>query len=95
MDDLVKTTDEMMSLSHGNLEAIMKSGQTWAAGFQTISRTMATAAAQVPSRPHHVHLEGAEQLSGRAPRHGAQFHGLISSPAGLPTPSCLSAVSSA
>ena len=37
MDDLVKPTEEMMSLSHGDVEAIIKSGQSWAAGCQMIS----------------------------------------------------------
>jgi phasin family protein len=42
--NLTKTTAEITSFSQGNVEAIMKSGQVWAAGCQAISKTMAAAA---------------------------------------------------
>src|ERR1700722_16489198 len=39
-----KTTAEIASFSQGNVEAIMKSGQVWAGGWQTISKAMAATA---------------------------------------------------
>jgi hypothetical protein len=44
LDSLTKTTEQITSFSQGNVEAIMKSGQIWAAGCQAISKTMATTA---------------------------------------------------
>ena len=41
MDNLTKTTEEIASFSQGNVDAIMKAGQVWAAGCQAISKTMA------------------------------------------------------
>jgi hypothetical protein len=35
-----QTAGELSSFSQGNIEAIMKSGQAWAAGCQAISKTM-------------------------------------------------------
>jgi phasin family protein len=40
---LTKTTENIVTYSHSNIEAIMKSGQVWAAGWQNISNTMAAA----------------------------------------------------
>jgi hypothetical protein len=39
-----KTTAEIASFSQGNVEALMKSGQVWAAGWQDIAKTMAATA---------------------------------------------------
>jgi phasin family protein len=39
--NLTKTTAEIASFSQGNVEAIIKSGQVWAAGWQDISKAMA------------------------------------------------------
>jgi len=48
MDSLVNTAAETTSFSQGNIDAIMKAGQIWAAGCQAFSRTVAaTAQAQV------------------------------------------------
>jgi len=44
MTNLTKTTAEIASFGQGNVEAIMKSGQVWAAGCQAISTTMAATA---------------------------------------------------
>jgi phasin family protein len=44
MANVTKTTAEITSFSQGNVEAIMKSGQVWAAGCQAMSKTMAAAA---------------------------------------------------
>jgi phasin family protein len=44
VSNLTKTTAEITSFSQGNVEAIMKSGQAWAAGCQAMSKTMAAAA---------------------------------------------------
>jgi phasin family protein len=44
MVNLTKTTAEITSFGQGNVEAIMKSGQVWAAGCQAISKTMAATA---------------------------------------------------
>lgn len=44
MANLTETTAEIASFSQGNVEAIMKSGQVWAAGCQAISKTMAATA---------------------------------------------------
>jgi hypothetical protein len=44
LDSLTKTTEQITSFSQGNVEAIMRSGQVWAAGCQAISKTMATTA---------------------------------------------------
>jgi phasin family protein len=41
--NLTKTTAEIASFGQGNVEAIIKSGQVWAAGWQDISKTMAAA----------------------------------------------------
>lgn len=45
VDKAMKTTEEFVSFGQGNLEAIMRSGQIWAAGVQDLSRQV-TAAAQ-------------------------------------------------
>jgi phasin family protein len=42
--NLTKTTEQITSFSQGNVEAIMKSSQVWAAGCQAISKSMATTA---------------------------------------------------
>jgi len=48
MDNITKTTEEMTSFSQGNVEAILRSGQAWAAGLQAITQTIAeTAQAQL------------------------------------------------
>ena len=41
---LTKTASELTSFGQGNVEAIMRSGQIWAAGYQEISKAMAAAA---------------------------------------------------
>jgi phasin family protein len=41
LTNLTKTTADIASFSQGNVEAIMKSGQVWAAGWQDIAKTMA------------------------------------------------------
>jgi phasin family protein len=41
VDNLTKTTERIMSYNPGNVEAIMKSGQIWAAGWQDIAKTLA------------------------------------------------------
>ena len=44
----MKTAEEFVSFSQGNIEAVMKSGQIWAAGFQDLSKSFAaTAQAQL------------------------------------------------
>lgn len=48
MDKTVKTAEEFVSFSQGNVEAIMKAGQIWAAGVQDLNKTFAaTAQAQM------------------------------------------------
>ena len=41
MEKAMKTAEELMAFSQGNLEAVVKSGQIWAAGVQDISKQMA------------------------------------------------------
>ena len=40
----MKTAEELVSFSQGNLEAILKSGQIWAAGMQDLSKQVAATA---------------------------------------------------
>lgn len=48
MDKAMKTAEEMVSFSQGNVEAMMKSGQIWATGVQEFGKTFAaTAQAQL------------------------------------------------
>src|SRR6476619_7060511 len=44
MEKAMKTAEELMAFSQGNLEAMVKSGQIWAAGFQDIGKQMAASA---------------------------------------------------
>ena len=44
MEKVMKTAEELMAFSQGNVEAFMKSGQIWAAGVQDISKQMAASA---------------------------------------------------
>jgi hypothetical protein len=44
MVNLTKTTEKITSFAQGNVEAMIQSGQVWAAGWQAISKTMATTA---------------------------------------------------
>jgi hypothetical protein len=44
LGSLTKTTEQITSFGQGNVEAIMRSGQVWAAGCQAISKTMASTA---------------------------------------------------
>jgi phasin family protein len=44
MDKAMKTAEELMSFGQGNLEAVVKSGQIWAAGVQDLSRQFAASA---------------------------------------------------
>jgi phasin family protein len=44
IDSLTKTTEKITSFGQGNVEAIVKSSQVWAAGCQAISKTMAATA---------------------------------------------------
>jgi uncharacterized protein (DUF1697 family) len=44
MEKAMKTAEEMMVFSQGNLEAMVKSGQIWAAGVQDIGKQMAATA---------------------------------------------------
>ena len=41
MEKAMKTAEELMSFSQGNLEAMVKSGQIWAAGVQDIGKQIA------------------------------------------------------
>jgi len=44
MDKAVKTAEEIVSFSQGNLDAMMKAGQIWAAGVQDLHKTFAATA---------------------------------------------------
>lgn len=44
MEKAMKTAEEFVSFSQGNLEAFVKSGQIWAAGVQDISKQVAATA---------------------------------------------------
>ena len=44
MEKAMKTAEELVSFSQGNLEAIMKSGQIWTAGVQDIGKQVAASA---------------------------------------------------
>ena len=44
VEKAMKTAEELVAFSQGNMEAIMKSGQIWAAGVQDLSKHMAAAA---------------------------------------------------
>ncbi|MBN9507725.1 MAG: phasin family protein [Alphaproteobacteria bacterium] len=44
MEKAMKTAEEMVSFGQGNVEAIVKSGQIWAAGVQDISKQVAASA---------------------------------------------------
>ena len=41
MDKVMKTAEELVAYSQGNVEAMVKSGQVWAAGVQDISKQIA------------------------------------------------------
>jgi phasin family protein len=48
MDKAIKTAEEMVSFGQGNIEALLKSGQIWAAGVQDLGKHFAaTAQAQM------------------------------------------------
>jgi phasin family protein len=44
MEKAIKTAEELMAFSQGNLEAMVKSGQIWAAGVQDIGKQIAATA---------------------------------------------------
>jgi phasin family protein len=44
MDKAMKTAEELVAFSQGNVEAMVKSGQVWAAGVQDISKQIAATA---------------------------------------------------
>jgi phasin family protein len=44
MEKAMKTAEELVAFSQGNVEAMVKSGQVWAAGVQDISKLMAATA---------------------------------------------------
>lgn len=44
MEKAMKTAEELVSFSQGNLEAMLKSGQIWAAGVQDLSKQVAATA---------------------------------------------------
>jgi phasin family protein len=44
MQKAMKTAEELVAFSQGNVEALMKSGQIWATGMQDLSKHIATAA---------------------------------------------------
>ena len=44
VEKAMKTTEELVAFSQGNVEAIVKSGQIWVAGVQDLSKHMAAAA---------------------------------------------------
>jgi phasin family protein len=44
MEKAMKTAEDFMAFSQGNMEALMKSGQIWASGVQDLSKHMAAAA---------------------------------------------------
>ena len=44
MEKAMKTAEELVTFSQGNLEAMVKCGQIWAAGVQDISKQMAATA---------------------------------------------------
>ena len=44
MDKAMKTAEEFVAFSQGNFEALVKSGQIWAAGVQDLSKTVAASA---------------------------------------------------
>ena len=44
MENAMKTGEQMVSFGQGNIEAVMKSSQIWAAGMQDLGKTFAAAA---------------------------------------------------
>jgi phasin family protein len=44
MEKAMKTAEEMVAFGQGNVEAVLKSGQIWAAGVQDISKQVAVSA---------------------------------------------------
>lgn len=44
MEKAIKTAEELVAFGQGNVEALMKSGQIWAAGVQDISKQIAASA---------------------------------------------------
>jgi phasin family protein len=44
MEKAMKTAEELLAFSQGNVEAMVKSGQIWAAGVQDIGRQLAASA---------------------------------------------------
>jgi phasin family protein len=44
MEKAMKTAEELMAFSQGNLEAMVRAGQIWAAGVQDIGKLMASTA---------------------------------------------------
>ena len=44
MEKVMKTAEELVAFSQGNMEAVMKSSQIWAAGMQDLTKHMAAAA---------------------------------------------------
>ena len=57
MEKAMKTAEELVTFSQGNVEAMVKSGQVWAAGMQDISKQIA-ANAQASFEDDGVHLQG-------------------------------------
>ena len=44
MEKAMKTAEELMAFSQGNLEAMVRSGQIWASGMQDLGKQMAATA---------------------------------------------------
>jgi phasin family protein len=44
METMMKTAEDMMAFGQGNVEALLKSGQIWATGFQDLSKQIAATA---------------------------------------------------
>ncbi len=44
MDNAIKSAEDLVSFSQGNVEAVVKSGQIWAAGVQEFTKSFATLA---------------------------------------------------
>ena len=44
VEKAMKTTEELVAFSQGNIEALVKSSQIWATGVQDLSKTFAAAA---------------------------------------------------
>ena len=65
MEKAMKTAEELVAFSQGNVEALVKSGQVWAAGVPDRRKAVAGHRAGLVRWSHHVDLQGTLGRSSR------------------------------